>query len=238
MRVVGGLLVGLILLGGGLLGFRQVVNARAFQFFGGIVARVETDERVVALTFDDGPVPGRTDEILAILGRQGVPATFFLIGEQMAAHPAEARAIAAAGHEIGNHSWSHRRMIFRSPGWVGGELDRANAEVRRTGYTGEIAFRPPYGDKLLVLPWELRQRGMTTVMTDVEPDSFPDVAASAEGIVAHAVARTRPGSIILLHPWYASRATSFAAIEPLIAALKADGYRFATVADLLALDAR
>lgn len=214
-------------------GLYALVNARGFQFFGGIVARVETAEPVVALTFDDGPVPGRTDEILAILDRQGVPATFFLIGDPMAAHPNAARAIVAAGHQLANHSWSHRRMLFRFPGWVGWELDRTNAAIREAGYAGEILFRPPFGDKLLVLPWELRRRGMTTIMTDIEPDSFPEVAASAEGIVAHAVERTRPGSIILLHPWYPSRDTSFRAIEPLIVALKARGYRFVTVADLL-----
>lgn len=223
------LLAGIVVLG---VGLRALNDATAYQLFGRIVARVETDQPVVALTFDDGPAPERTAEILATLARQEVPATFFVVGEAVAANPAAARAIVAGGHQLANHSWSHQRLIVRSPGFVGAEIDRATAAIRAAGEDGEILFRPPYGDKLLVLPWELHRRGMTTVTWDVAPGADPD--AGAEAIVREAVAGVRPGSIVVLHPWYASGSPSRAAIEPLIAALKARGYRFVTVSALLA----
>ena len=76
--------------------------------------------------------------------------------------------------------------------------------------------------------------GRTSVTWDAEPDSYPEVAASAEGIVSHVLARVRPGSIVLLHPWYRSRATSLAAVPLLIDSLHARGYRVTTVGELLA----
>ena len=87
--------------------------------------------------------------------------------------------------------------------------------------------------RLVALPRYLARTGWTTVMWDVEPDSHADVAATPEGIVAHVLARVRPGSIILLHPWYPSRATSRAAIPTLVDSLHARGYRVATVGELL-----
>lgn len=87
-------------------------RSRTFQLFGGIVHRVDTCDKVVALTIDDGPAPGLTEALLAVLHRHGARATFFLIGADMERHPELARAIANAGHQIGNHSFSHRRMVF------------------------------------------------------------------------------------------------------------------------------
>jgi len=122
-------------------------------------------------------------------------------------------------------------MNSRSFQLAGRMVDRTDAEIRRTGYRGPITFRPPYGKKLWTLPKYLSEHGRTTVTWDVEPDSARD--ANADQIVAETVDAVRPGSIILLHVMYEGRAASRAAIPRIVDELRADGYRFVTVSDLI-----
>ncbi|MGI5127942.1 polysaccharide deacetylase family protein [Pseudonocardia sp. CA-107938] len=223
------------MLGAAAVGFDALVNARSFQLFGDLVDRVSTSEKVVALTFDDGPDPAGTGPLLDALARTGTPATFYLIGQDMAAHPDLTAAIAAAGHELGNHTYSHERMVFVSPGFVADEVERTDERIRQAGYRGEITFRPPNGKKLLTLPLYLSQHHRRTIMWDVEPNSYPEVDARAERIVDHVATHVRPGSIVLLHGMYAGREQTRRAVIPLIERLRNDGYRFVTVSQLLAL---
>jgi peptidoglycan/xylan/chitin deacetylase (PgdA/CDA1 family) len=222
----------LVVVVGGAFTLLQVADSRTFQFFGTLVNRVETGEKIVALTFDDGPDPAGTHAILDTLRGRAVPATFFLIGRDIAAHPDLARDIAAAGHEIGNHSFSHDRMIGVTPSWVADEVEATDALIRTTGYTGEIHFRPPNGKKLFALPHYLASHHRTTITWDVEPDSAgtPDAAT----IERTTVDRVRPGSIILLHGMYPAREQTRQAIGPVVDRLKQRGYRFVTVSQLLA----
>lgn len=211
-------------------GRRVLGVARTFQLAGRLVDRVETPDKVVALTLDDGPTD-LTPEVLKILADARVPATFYLTGRELEAAPQHGAAIAAAGHEIGNHSYSHRRMVLMSPGTVGDEVERTDAAIRTTGYQGPITFRPPYGKKLWTLPHYLSTHDRTAVTWDVEPDSA--TGADANAIVAETVSRVRPGSIILLHVMYGSRAESRSAIPRIVDELRSAGYRFVTVSDLL-----
>lgn len=215
------------------VGLWEMSAARGFQVFGEIVPRVARPDSVVALTFDDGPTPPYTDSVLALLAGRGVRATFFVTGRETEAHPVLARRIVAAGHELGNHSYTHPRLLLKTPGRVRDELDRTDAAIRAAGHTGPIYFRPPYGKKLFVLPWVLARSGRTTVTWDIEPESYPDVARSAERIAAHVVERARPGSIVLLHLMYESRRTSRAALPLVIDGLRARGYRFVPLSELL-----
>jgi peptidoglycan-N-acetylglucosamine deacetylase len=220
----------LLVLGLPAFGLDRLVNARTFQLAGELVDRVETGEKVVALTFDDGP-DEHLDEIVGTLAAERVPATFFVMGSRLAAAPDSGAKLVAAGHQLGNHTYNHTRMIFVGPGTVAAEVDRTNELIRRAGQKGEIPFRPPNGKKLLMLPLHLSEIGQRTVMWDVEPDS--GATPAADEIVTMVREQSRPGSIILLHPWYASGAPTRAAIGGLVRALKADGYRFVTVNDLL-----
>ncbi|QLY27654.1 polysaccharide deacetylase family protein [Nocardia huaxiensis] len=212
-------------------GLYVLMNSRTYQVAGRIVARVETTEKVVALTLDDGPTE-RTPQILQALADAGIPATFYLIGSELAAHPEQGAAIARAGHEIGNHTYNHRRMVLVGPATVRDEVERTDAEIAETGYRGPITFRPPNGKKLFALPRYLSDHDRTTVMWDVEPDSGK--SATADEIVAETLARVRPGSIILLHAMYPAGDPSLAAIPRIAAGLRAEGYRFVTVSRLLA----
>jgi peptidoglycan-N-acetylglucosamine deacetylase len=223
-----GVLVGCV------FGLRALVEARGFQLFGKLVDRVETTDRRVALTFDDGPVPEVTDTILRVLSARGVHATFFLMGAMVERAPQLAPRLIAAGHELGNHTYSHKRMLLKSPGFIRAEVERTDSLIRAAGYTKPIYFRPPFGDKLVGLPWYLWRTGRTTVMWDIEPDSKVTFTTKPEDLVRHVLDRVQPGSIIILHIWYASRYTSFAAVGPMIDSLQARGYRVGTVGELLA----
>ncbi|HYN80604.1 MAG TPA: polysaccharide deacetylase family protein [Gemmatimonadaceae bacterium] len=214
-------------------GLRELARARTFQLFGRLVAHVDTPDRRVALTFDDGPTSRLADSLARLLSARRVRATFFVIGADLAAAPQAGHLLAAAGHELGNHTFTHPHMVLHSPGFIRSQIDRTDSLIRVAGYRGQIFFRPPYGYKLFLLPWHLDRTNRTTVMWDVEPDSYPEVSATADGIVRHVLERVRPGSIILLHPWYERRATSLAAVGPLIDSLHARGYTVGTVGDLL-----
>ncbi|MFE3194798.1 polysaccharide deacetylase family protein [Nocardia sp. NPDC059240] len=228
LRIGGSLALVLLVLTA--VGLYVLMNSRTYQVAGRIVPRVETSDKVVALTLDDGPSE-RTPEILKTLADAGIPATFYLIGNELAAHPDQGRAIAESGNEIGNHTYHHQRMIFVTPDFVRDEVERTDAEIAKTGYQGPITFRPPNGKKLFALPWYLSRHHRTTVTWDVEPDSGK--SPTTDQIVAETLSKVRPGSIILLHTMYATGAPSLAAIPRIAQSLKAQGYRFVTVSQLL-----
>lgn len=208
-------------------------KSETYQVFGEIIPRVQTEEKIVALTFDDGPTQAALDELLPKLQERGVKATFFLTGAELQRRPDLGRKLVDAGHELGNHSYSHKRMAFKTVGFINEELRKTDEQIRASGYIGTIHFRPPYGTKLFVLPYVLENQQRKTIMWDIEPDSYKDVAASSARIVNHVIPRVKPGSIIILHVMYPSRSTSRAAVPSIIDELHAKGYRFVTVSELL-----
>ena len=212
----------------------QISRSRTYQFFGEIIPRVNTSTKVVALTFDDGPVPGGTDQILSILEQEQIHCTFFLTGAELEQNMEEGKKIAAAGHELGNHTYSHVRMLLVTPSFVKQEIESTDKLIRQAGYQGEILFRPPYGKKLFALPYYLSKNGRKTITWDVEPNSFPEIDSSSEKIVAYVLEKTQPGSIIILHVMYSSRKESMKAVKGIVDGLKARGYSFKTVSELLA----
>jgi chitin deacetylase len=210
----------------------KLINSRTFQLFGEIVPRVETSERVVALTFDDGPTPEATTQILSILRDRGIKATFFVIGGELEHHPELGQLITQKGHELGNHSYSHERMILKTPSFIRDEIERTDQLIRNTGYQGPIHFRPPYGKKFILLPYYLSRTHRKSIMWDVEPDSYAEIARYPDKVVDHVLAQTRPGSIILLHVMYKSGTPSLDAVPKIIDGLKQQGYEFKTVSEL------
>lgn len=218
-----------LIIGAGLF---QVSKSRTFQFFGGLVSRVNTEEKVIALTFDDGPTT-HTETVLQILEDKQVKATFFFMGSQLEAYPDIGKRVASEGHEIGNHSYSHKRFLLRSLSFIDHEIQRTNALIRATGYKGGIHFRPPYGKKLFGLPWYLWRHNMKTIMVDVEPDTY---GSQADFLVNYTLENTKPGSIILLHPFCDACNGQREAVGRIIDGLEATGYRFVTVSELLTYD--
>jgi peptidoglycan/xylan/chitin deacetylase (PgdA/CDA1 family) len=212
----------------------HLIRSRTFQLFGEIVTCVETPAPLVALTFDDGPTPEFTEEVLAILRERGVKATFFVTGRELQDNPAEAQRLVAEGHELGNHSYSHEPMLLKPLSFIQEEVERTDLLIRTHRYEGGIHFRAPYAKRFILLPLYLSRTGRKHILWDVEPESYPDVAADADKIVNHVIEETRPGSIILLHVMYESRAESREALPHIIQGLHQRGYHFVTVSELLA----
>jgi peptidoglycan-N-acetylglucosamine deacetylase len=215
--------------------FWQVSKSRTFQLIGEIVPRVETSQKIIALTFDDGPTVEGTAEILSILKEENVKVSFFLIGADMEKNPESVKQIIAAGHEIGNHSYTHERMFFKMPSFIQREIDDTDRLIRAAGYTGEIHFRSPFGKKFLLLPYYLSKRCKKNIMWDVEPETYPEIDGNAEKITTYVLNHTKPGSIILLHIMYPTRKESMKAVRGVIKGLKEQGFEFKTVSELLAL---
>jgi len=213
----------------------QLSKSRAFQFFGNIVTRVDTSAPVVALTFDDGPSQF-TEEILAILREHDVKATFFVTGQALEEHKAAAQSIVKEGHELGNHTYSHHRMILKPYSFIQQEIENTDQLIREAGYEGDIHFRSPYGKRFVVLPYYLDQTDRLNISFDVEPESYPEIAADADRIVKHILEKARPGSIVLLHVIPESRVESRKALPGVIQGLQEKGYSFVTVSELLAFD--
>lgn len=210
-------------------------RSRTYQVFGEIIPRVETKERVLALTFDDGPTARALDELLPLLRARQVKATFFAIGEVLERDPQLGARIFQEGHELGNHSYSHRRMVFKSLSFIDREIRRTDEVIRRSGYEGNIHFRPPYGKKLLLLPYYLSEHRRPAITWDVEPESFRDVARDADRIAEHVLAHVQPGSIVLLHPMYRGNKPSLEAVGKIVDGMQQRGYRFVTVSELIEL---
>ena len=209
-----------------------LMNARTVQLFGDVVARVDTQDRVVALTFDDGPTPVASS-LVELLRDLDVSATFFLTGNELQAHQELGRELVAAGHELGNHSWSHPRMLLLPRRRIAEEIERTDEAIRAAGYTGAIAVRPPYGDRLFGFPRYLADHDRVTIMWDVAPDSDPNIAASSAAITDHVLDNVRPGSIVILHVMYDANEPARQALPGIVEGLRADGYGFVTVSELL-----
>lgn len=216
-------------------GLWQLSRSRDFQLFGRLVSHVETSEKVVALTFDDGPTADYTPQVLDLLKAKGIHATFFVIGSELKEAPDLGRRIVAAGHELANHTFTHPDMTLASVESSAAEIEPTDALIRAAGQQGDILFRPPHGKKLFGLPLYLAQHDRTTVTWDIEPDSFDEVAVDPHRLAAYALDRAHPGAIILLHAMYKSRETSRQALPEIVDGLLAQGYRFVTVSELLKL---
>jgi peptidoglycan/xylan/chitin deacetylase (PgdA/CDA1 family) len=210
------------------------MNTRTFQVAGTLVSNVPAATKAVALTFDDGPDAAYVDEVLSDLGRYHARATFFVVGAAAQKEPEALRRLVAAGEEIGNHSYSHPRLVGVTVGRVADEVERTDSVIRAAGYDGPILFRPPYCKKLVSAPYYLWRHGRTTVTWDLEPDSEGSGAGDPQAMVRYVLAGVRPGSIILLHPWGRSGNSSRRALPLILEALAARGYGFVTVSELLA----
>ena len=202
---------------------------------GEMVTRVDTADKVVALTFDDGPTPAYTAGVLGVLAAHDARATFYLTGREAKADPADVRAIVAAGHELGNHTYDHGRLYFLPASTVADQVERTDAVFREAGYTAPTTFRMPGCKRLVTTPLYLARTGRTTVLWDLEPDSIAKIADDPYAMIRYVADGVRPGSIVLMHVMYDSRSATREALPHILEELTARGYRFVTVSELLAL---
>jgi len=181
----------------------------------------------LALTFDDGPNPEITPQVLDILARQHVRATFFVIGMHVPGQEALLRREYREGHEIGNHSWSHPDLTLLSPEDAEAQIESTQRAVAAAGVPAPRILRPPYG---AVNDMVAAHNHLSVVRWNVDPEDWKSLDASK--VLASTLAQARPGAIILMHDIYPS---TVAALEPVIVALKQQNYQFVTASQLLGL---
>jgi len=186
-------------------------------------------EMVVALTFDDGP-RASTPELLALLEELGVPATFFVCGNYIEACPDELVAISHAGHEIGNHTWSHPFLSRQTNDNIAWQLSSTSDLIESLTGTRPVLFRPPYGSHNALVRSIAAEQGMATIMWSVDPRDWRDYSSSR--IANSVVSSTSSGAIILLHEGHPNTP---GAVRSIVEELRGQGYRFVTVGELLGI---
>lgn len=185
--------------------------------------------RELALTFDDGPSQ-YTDQILDVLRASGVHATFFVCGENALRYPDVVRRIAADGHQIGNHTYSHPYLYLMSSKRIEGQIDQTQEILEKLTGQRPTLFRPPYGVRWFTLPSILAERGLRMVMWNVRPY---DGRYGPGKITQLALSQLRPGAIICLHDGFEThpasmvdRSATVAALPAIIAGARKAGYTF------------
>lgn len=204
-----------------------------FQLFGKMITHVSTHEKALALTYDDGPNPPYTEGLLDVLREFDAKATFFTIGKHVENNLATTRRIVAEGHELGNHSYSHKKLVDTSLGIIRSEIQKADDIISDLGVQSDIHFRAPLGLKRIRLPWELAHRKKINVLWNVDPKDYetPD----PEKIANCVINSVEPGSIVLLHDGGGDRSPTVAATRIVLQKLQQEGYQFKTISELMAL---
>jgi peptidoglycan-N-acetylglucosamine deacetylase len=181
----------------------------------------------IALTFDDGPNPYYTPQILAILQQYRVPATFFCIGRLVAAYPALVRQEFNAGYLIGNHSWSHPDLALFSASYDQLQLTSTSQAIQAATGVRPTFFRPPYGALSVPLLMRAYQLGLTTVIWN---DEGQDWARPGAGVIIQRIfSLAHNGTIVLLHDGGGDRSQTVAALPFIIVGLEEIGYHFVTI---------
>jgi polysaccharide deacetylase family sporulation protein PdaB len=187
--------------------------------------------KTVALTFDDGPHPTLTGEILAILREYHIPATFFVIGENVRRYPRVLREILADGHEIGNHTYTHVRPDKTEKSVFSEEISSCSDVIRSITQKKPTLFRPPEGainDQVREIAGEL---GYRIVLWSIDTEDWRHTPA--DDIVRRVTKDVRDGDIILMHDYIGRGSPTPEALKKMIPALIARGYRFVLVSELL-----
>jgi peptidoglycan/xylan/chitin deacetylase (PgdA/CDA1 family) len=223
--------------------FEQPAN----QVFGRTLTRGPSNERVIALTYDDGPNPPYTDRILDVLERERVHATFFLVGRAVQAYPEVARREARDGDALGNHSWDHSHLIVYPSSGVTASIQQTDAAIHAAAGVHTRLFRPPFGARDWIVMRAAQRLGYTVVMWS-EPLPRDWEYPSAAQIAQRVLRVAGDGSIVVLHdgnrgelcaqqhlnPHVCDRSADISATRIVIDELKKRGYRFVTIPELMA----
>jgi peptidoglycan/xylan/chitin deacetylase (PgdA/CDA1 family) len=226
----------------------QIVESPASQLFGKTLVSGPKNQRVIALTYDDGPNPPYTDELLAVLRAERVHATFFVVGRAVAAYPNVVRREVRDGDAIGNHSWSHEHLVLDGTSGLRRTLERTDRAIFEAAGIHTRIMRPPFGARDWLVLGEVRRLGYTPVMWSVPLTDDWDYPP-ARVIAARVLRYAGDGAIIVLHDGnrgivctrlhdahrLCDRSADVAATRLIVDTLKREGYRFVTIPELLRL---
>jgi peptidoglycan-N-acetylglucosamine deacetylase len=213
----------------------RVATRRGLQPGGPVRAVLGMREPLIALSYDDGPSHLNTPQLLDILHEQQARATFFVVGNQVKGNERLLARVAAEGHEIGNHSFSHTDPLELDHDGLRSEIERTQKVISRA-VAEPLLFRPPFGKKPRAAACVCAERGITAVLWSIDSGDTRDF--TTERIVGEVVGRARPGDIVLMHDGGEHRPRTLEATRRIVEDLAGRGYRFVTVSDLLAAGLR
>ncbi|WP_425313129.1 polysaccharide deacetylase family protein [Paenibacillus mangrovi] len=201
---------------------------------GDVIWEIPNKEKVIALTFDDGPDPDETTYILDLLKQYDAKATFFVVGKQVDKNPDLARRVVAEGHELGNHTYDHayfnRRSSVES---ISSQLNRTQDAIFKATGKKSYLFRPPggyYSDRMIDT---CKKEGYLVVMWSWHQDTWDWNRPGVGKIVKKVLGNARNGDIVLMHDHVEGKSQTIDALKEILPELKKRGYRFVTVSDLI-----
>ena len=207
----------------------------------GTVYRVRIAKKIVALTFDDGPSPIWTPQILDVLKKANVKATFFMTGMHVKEYPDVARRVAKEGHEIGNHSFNHNVLLYYTKEELKEEILTAEAIIRNATGQKTTLFRPPKAWLTKREKKKIKELGYKVVLWTLNSKDW--VTFDDKYIIRYIVKNVRPGDIILFHDSGGvfsieggDRHETVLAVRRVIEKLREQGYQFVTVGELLKME--
>ncbi|MDC3416046.1 polysaccharide deacetylase family protein [Aquibacillus salsiterrae] len=198
----------------------------------GIITKVDTEAKMVAFTFDDGPNPTYTRELLDIFNEVSGHATFFMIGEQMERHPEVVGEVPKQGHEIGNHTFTHAKLTELTDEQCFVELDKTAKLIKEL--TGDVPkhFRPPFIDYNRATKKVVERFGYDTIGA-LNVDALDWEQPGIEHIYTKSLNHVASGSILIFHDGFGDRSQSIEAVRRLVKELTSQGYQLVTVSKLL-----
>lgn len=194
-------------------------------------AKLPKGDKVLCLTFDDGPLPGLTEKILATLKEHKVKATFFLVGRNVKAHPELARAIVEGGHAIGSHSFTHARSLTKAQARK--EIADTGAAIRAATGVAPSIFRPPYGLTTSALSTAAKEKKMPVILWSIS--SADTVRIDAKTIEHNILHTPYSGDIILMHDAGGADHATLKALPGILTGIKKMDFRCVTIPELLML---
>ena len=189
------------------------------------------DDNMIALTFDDGPHPKYTRQILDVLDEYGIPATFFFVGENVSYYQDTAREVVKRGHEIGNHTYSHPKVSKQSDVAFREELVRCENIIEQVTGVCPKVFRPPQGSWNQRVYDIARERDYSVILWDL--DTLDWAHTPSDKIASYILENAKSGNIILMHDYHSGGCTTIDSLRMFIPNLIEQGYRFVTVSELI-----
>ncbi len=193
--------------------------------------RVSTEEKVIAITFDDGPHPQNTEKVLDLLQKYDAKATFFVIGKNLELYKSVIRRAVKEGHEIGNHTYSHPHLSALDEKELFGEIKQNELLIEELTQKPTSLFRPPEGYCGRAVRTLIKERGYRAILWDVDTRDW--AGTPTDEIVKTVQKTVYPGSILLFHDYGGKQSATLSALTVLLPWLKEEGYRFVTVSELL-----
>lgn len=213
-----------------------VKNRDYFEKRGDMIWEVHTNQKVIALTFDDGPDPSETDEILKVLNQYHAKCTFFAIGKRIAAYPDVARRVVSEGHELANHTYNH--VYFKKPineGLIEKEIKLTEEEIIKVSGKPSTLFRPPGGMYDETLVDVSNSMGLKPILWSWHQDTRDWNRPGVNSIANKVIRNAHNGDIVLFHDHVYGQSQTREALKIILPELEKRGFRFVTVSDLIKL---